>query len=104
MAERNAMMDSTHALSISRQAQRAGISRGSVYDVPTSVGAADLGLMRRLDALHLEHPFMGARMVRDQLNREGDTVGADTRRHADGAHGYGGALPEAPHQQEAPWA
>ena len=69
------MMDSTHALSISRQAQRAGISRGSVYDVPTSVGAADLGLMRRLDALHLEHPFMGARMVRDQLNREGDTVG-----------------------------
>ncbi len=31
--------------------------------------------MRRLDALHLEHPFMGARMLRDQLNREGFTVG-----------------------------
>src|SRR4029078_4264789 len=25
--------------------------------------------------LHLEHPFMGARMLRDQLNREGDVVG-----------------------------
>ena len=68
------MIDRTHALSISRQAQLVGISRGRVYYVPKSVGAADLGLMRRLDALHLEHPFMGARMLRDQLNREGHTV------------------------------
>ena len=36
--------------------------------------AADLMLMRRKDALHLEHPFMGARMLREQLNREGLTV------------------------------
>jgi putative transposase len=43
--------------------------------VPKTVGVADLVLMRRLDALHLEHPFMGARMLRDQLNREGFTVG-----------------------------
>ena len=50
MAERNAMMDSPHALSISRQAQLVGISRGSVYDVPTPVSAADLVLMRHLDA------------------------------------------------------
>jgi putative transposase len=69
------MIDATHALSISRQARLAGISRGSVYYVPKTVGAADLVLMRRLDALHLEHPFMGARMLRDQLNREGFTVG-----------------------------
>ena len=58
------MIDGHHALPISRQAQLAGISRGSVY-VPKSVGAADLALMRRLDALHMEHPFMGARMLRD---------------------------------------
>ena len=69
------MMDATHALSISRQAQLVGISRGSVYYMPKTVGVADLVLMRRLDALHLEHPFMGARMLRDQLNREGFTVG-----------------------------
>jgi putative transposase len=42
------MIDATHALPISRQAQLAGISRGSVYYVPTSVSAADLVLMRRL--------------------------------------------------------
>jgi putative transposase len=75
MAERNAMMDSTHALSISRQAQLVGISRGSVYYVPTPVSTADLVLMRHMDALHLEHPFMGTRMLRDQLNREGFMVG-----------------------------
>ena len=34
--------------------------------------------MRRLDELHLEHPFMGARMLRDMLNREGIPIG---RRH-----------------------
>ena len=49
MAARNAMMDATHALPISRQAQLAGISRGSVYDERKSVGAADLVLMRRPD-------------------------------------------------------
>ena len=69
------MIDSTHALSISRQAKLAGLSLGSVYYVPKSVSAADLALMRRLDALHLEHPFMGARMLRGQLNWEGFTVG-----------------------------
>ena len=34
--------------------------------------------MRRLDELHLEHPFMGVRMMRDQLARLGIAVG---RRH-----------------------
>ncbi len=44
------MMDSTHARSISRQAQLVGISRGSVYSVPTPVSAADRVLRRHLDA------------------------------------------------------
>jgi putative transposase len=35
-------------------------------------------LMRRMDELHLEHPFMGARMLRRMLRREGSMVG---RRH-----------------------
>ena len=39
------------------------------------MSAADLALMRRIDELHLEHPFMGARMLRDQLNRLGVAVG-----------------------------
>lgn len=52
-----------------------GISRGSVYYQAKPISASDLALMRRIDKLHLEHPFMGARMLRDQLNRVGVDVG-----------------------------
>lgn len=72
------MIDRTHDLSVTRQAEVLGISRGSVYYLPRPVSDADLLLMRRLDEVHLEHPFMGARMLRDQLRREGLQVG---RRH-----------------------
>ena len=69
------MIDGHHALSISRQAQLIDISRGSVYYQPKPVSAITLTLMHRIDRLHLEHPFMGARMLRDQLNLEGHAVG-----------------------------
>ncbi len=52
-----------------------GISRSSVYYQAHPVSAGDFELMRRIDELHLEHPFMGARMLRDQLNRAGCAVG-----------------------------
>ena len=72
------MIDRTHDLSIARQAKALNISRGSVYYQPRPVSAQDLNIMRRIDELHLEHPFMGARMLRDMLNREGVEIG---RRH-----------------------
>ena len=52
-----------------------GISRGSVYYQPKPVSASDLALMRHIDELHLEHPFMGARMLSDQLNLAGLDAG-----------------------------
>ena len=69
------MIDRKHKLSISRQAKLLKISRGSVYYQAKPVSEADLALMRQIDELHLEHPFMGARMLRDQLNRKGFKVG-----------------------------
>jgi putative transposase len=72
------MIDRDHALPITRQAQVLGMSRGAVYYRPRPTSAADLALMRRIDELHLEHPFMGARMLRRQLKLEGVSVG---RRH-----------------------
>jgi putative transposase len=72
------MIDRDHALSITRQAKLLDISRGTVYYQPRPVSPADLALMRQLDELHLEHPFMGARQLRDQLARHGVQVG---RRH-----------------------
>src|ERR1700733_10250384 len=79
LAERKAMIDRTHVLPISRQAKVLNISRGTVYYQPRAVSPKDLRVMRRIDELHLERPFAGARMLRDFLDREGIAVG---RRHA----------------------
>ena len=91
------MIDRAHDLPIAKQAEALNISRGSVYDLPLTrqavvlklsrssvyyqprpVSPADLAIMRRIDELHLEHPFMGARMLRRHLLRDGIEVG---RRH-----------------------
>lgn len=81
------MVDRNHDLSITRQAELLGtsaspcshgISRGAVYYVPKPISEVDLRLMRRIDELHLQHPFMGARMLRRALAQEGVLVG---RRH-----------------------
>jgi putative transposase len=72
------MIDRNHALPITRQAELVGISRGNVYYLSRATSEADQRLMKRIDALNLAHPFMGSRMLRDMLNREGFEVG---RRH-----------------------
>jgi len=72
------MIDRDHDLSVTKQCAALGISRGSVYYEPVPVSAGDLALMRRLDELHLEHPFAGSRMLKDLLAAEGSKVG---RRH-----------------------
>ncbi len=69
------MIDGGHDLSIMRQAQLLELSRSAVYYRPQPSSAVDLALMRRIDELHLEHPFAGARMLRDLLRQEGYTVG-----------------------------
>ncbi|WP_085985479.1 IS3-like element ISMex7 family transposase [Methylorubrum extorquens] len=74
-SERKAMIDRHHDLPLSRQAKVLGISRGSVYYLPRAVPAADLALMRRIDALHLEYPFAGSRMLQGLLNAEGHVAG-----------------------------
>ena len=75
------MIDQKHDLTVTRQSQLLDISRGSVYYLPRPTSAADLALMHRIDELHLEHPFMGARMLRDQLHREGiKAAGATSQR------------------------
>ncbi|MDR5749049.1 IS3 family transposase [Caballeronia sp. LZ029] len=77
-AERKAMIDRDHALPVTQQARLVGISRSSAYYQSRGVSEADLKLMRRIDELHLEHPFAGARMLARLLRREGIKGG---RRH-----------------------
>jgi putative transposase len=72
------MIDRDHRLPVKRQAELLGISRGSVYYQPVPIPEAELVLMRRIDRLHLEHPYAGSRMLRDLLRLQGVEVG---RRH-----------------------
>jgi putative transposase len=72
------MIDRNHAFPIKGQAKMLGLARSTIYYQPRPVSAEDLKLMRRLDELHLDHPFAGARMLRDLLRREGVVIG---RRH-----------------------
>jgi putative transposase len=69
------MIDRTHKLPVTRQAKVLRLSRSSVYYRPKPVSAADLTLMRQIDELHLEHPFAGARMLRDMLALKDVNVG-----------------------------
>ena len=72
------MIDPSHTLPVIRQCALLDLSRSSVYYTPQPVAAEDLALMRRIDELHLNHPFAGARMLRALLALEGLVVG---RRH-----------------------
>ena len=69
------MIDRTHRLSITRQAAALGISRGAVYYEPRERSALDHALMRRIDAVHLEMPWFGARGLRRVLKTEFPGVG-----------------------------
>jgi putative transposase len=72
------MINRDHKLPLSRQAELLNISRGTIYYKSRDVSVADLNIVRRLDALHLDYPFAGSRMLRDMLAREGVSIG---RRH-----------------------
>lgn len=68
------MIARDHGLPLKRQAELLDLSRGSLYYQPAAVCAEDLDIMRRIDELHLLWPFMGSRMLRDQLRQQGLAV------------------------------
>ena len=69
------MIDRSHELPLTRQAEVLKLSRSGLYYRPRLVSPADLGIMRRIDELHLDYPFAGSRMLRDLLRGEGIEIG-----------------------------
>lgn len=61
-----------------RQCELLDLCRSSLNYQPKPISEAELALMRRIDELHLQHPFLGARRLARMLQREGIPVG---RRH-----------------------
>jgi putative transposase len=72
------MIDRGSKVPVTRQAELLDLSRSSVYYTPRPLSDRDLGLMRRLDELHLQLPFYGSRKLTRELQKEGHEVG---RRH-----------------------
>jgi len=72
------MIDRDHALPLTHQAQLLDLSRSGLYYEPVPISAADLEVMSKIDRIHTDYPFAGARMLRDFLRLKGYRVG---RRH-----------------------
>jgi len=78
VAERRALVEPGHRrLSVRRQCELLGLSRGACYYTPAPVSEEDLVLMRLLDEEYLRHPFYGVRRMRWHLERRGWAVGLD---------------------------
>ncbi len=69
------MIDKTHQLSVRQQSQLIQINRSTLYYKPKEISSTDLSLMRLIDEIHLDDPFMGSRMIRDMLQRQGHQIG-----------------------------
>jgi putative transposase len=66
-----------HTLPLTRQSEILELSRSSLYYEAVPTSARDLELMRLIDEIHLKHPFMGSRSIRDQLEDMGHKVGRE---------------------------
>ena len=65
--ERKKKIDRQHELPVIRQCLVLDISRSSAYRTQVAASGEDIELMRKLDELHLRHPFKGSRRLRDDL-------------------------------------
>ncbi len=69
--DREAMLDRSHpALSIRRQCTLLHLARSGVYRAKAANDDEDVALLRRLDELFTQYPFMGSRRLRLELREE----------------------------------
>ncbi len=75
VSDRRALLDHNHAeLSIRRQCQLLGIARSGVYYERRPANDNELGVMRRLDELFTQWPFLGSRRLARLLRDEGHAI------------------------------
>jgi len=71
------MINRVHPLPLTRQSEILQLSRSSLYYEAVPTSARDVELIMLIDELHLKHPFMGSRSIRDQLQGMGHQVGRE---------------------------
>ena len=60
---------------MTKQCRILEISRSSLYYHAIPVSQTDLRLMRLIDEIHLQYPFLGSRRIRDELEYRGHKIG-----------------------------
>jgi putative transposase len=68
------MINRNSDLSLVKQCHVLDIARSGIYYKPKPVNEIDLMLMRLIDEVHLDKPFLGIRRIRDALHALGYTV------------------------------
>ena len=68
------MVNSNEEVSMRRQCEILGVNRSSLYYEPVGENEDDLSLMRVIDEIYLEHPFLGSRRISQTLAQRGETV------------------------------
>ena len=74
MKARRAMISVEPTISMRKQCELLKVCRSSVYYEPAPTSPEQLALMRRIDELHLKHPFYGSRKLARCLSSEGKDV------------------------------
>jgi putative transposase len=69
------MIDMEHKLPITKQCKTLELSRSSIYYMPVPVSDKDRELLRLIDEIHLEEPYLGSRGMKRILRMKGCSVG-----------------------------
>jgi putative transposase len=69
------MINKEHPLPITQQCHILELTRSSVYYVPAPVSDKDAELIRLIDEIHLEQPYLGSRGMKCELRSRGYNVG-----------------------------
>lgn len=68
------MIDRDQDLPVAAQCELLEVARSTVYYPCRSADRGDTDLMRRIDEIHLELPFLGSRRIVDHLTDDGIVV------------------------------
>ncbi len=74
MNQRRSLIEASGTPSMRRQCDLLSVTRSSVYYEPVGLDDEELAVMRRIDELHLKHPFFGSRMMAQTLKAEGTAM------------------------------
>ncbi|WP_157576730.1 IS3 family transposase [Pseudoalteromonas rubra] len=66
-AHKKNKLDKTHSLALKRQCELLEISRASAYYKPKGESQETLDIMKAIDEINLNYPFMGSRRIVDEL-------------------------------------